>query len=73
MTTAVLCFHSMDDIELRNIQLQFPSALRIGGEVRCTEVRVHTDRGDIVVGVQGDRSKPAILTYHDIGLNRKYP
>ncbi|KAJ8736925.1 hypothetical protein PYW07_000196 [Mythimna separata] len=59
----------MDDIELKNIQLQFPSALRMSSEVGCTEVRVRTDRGDIVVAVQGDRSKPAIITYHDLGLN----
>ncbi|XP_072930736.1 protein NDRG3 isoform X2 [Epargyreus clarus] len=60
---------SMDDIELKNIQLQFPSARRFSGDSNCTEVRVRTDRGDIVVAVQGDRSKPAIFTYHDLGLN----
>ncbi|XP_062524442.1 protein NDRG3 isoform X2 [Bombyx mori] len=59
----------MDDIELRNIQLQFPSARRFSGEAACTEVRVRTDRGDILVAVQGDRNKPAIITYHDLGLN----
>lgn len=59
----------MDDIELKNIQLQFPSARRFSGEGGCVEVRVRTDRGDIVVAVQGDRSKPAIITYHDLGLN----
>lgn len=64
--------HSMDDIELKNIQLQFPSARRFSGEGGCVEVRVRTDRGDIVVAVQGDRSKPAIITYHDLGLNCKY-
>lgn len=62
----------MDDIELKNIQLQFPNARRFSGEAACTEVRVRTDRGDIVVAVQGYRSKPAIITYHDLGLNRKY-
>nr|XP_013189327.1 unnamed protein product [Amyelois transitella] len=59
----------MDDIELKNIQLQFPSARRFSGVGSCSEVRVRTDRGDIVVAVQGDRAKPAILTYHDLGLN----
>ncbi|XP_061718577.1 protein NDRG3 isoform X4 [Cydia pomonella] len=59
---------SMDDIELKNIQLQFPSA-RCFGEGGCTEVRVRTDRGDILVAVQGDRNKAAIFTYHDLGLN----
>ncbi|KPJ09197.1 Protein NDRG3 [Papilio machaon] len=60
---------SMDDIELKNIQLQFPSARRFSGEGGCVEIRVRTDRCDIQVAVQGDRSKPAIITYHDIGMN----
>ncbi|XP_026314174.1 protein NDRG3-like isoform X2 [Hyposmocoma kahamanoa] len=59
----------MDDIELKNIQLQFPSARRFSGEGGCAETRVRTDRGDILVAVQGDRAKPAIITYHDLGLN----
>ena len=33
---------------------------------------VETPYGNIRVAIQGDRAKPAILTYHDIGLNRKY-
>ncbi|XP_053624970.1 protein NDRG3 isoform X4 [Plodia interpunctella] len=64
----VLSVDSMDDIELKNIQLQFPSGRRFSGD-GCSEVRVRTDRGDLVVAVQGDRAKPAILTYHDLGLN----
>ena len=32
---------------------------------------VHTDYGTILVAVQGDKKKPAIITMHDIGLNRK--
>ncbi|XP_072013250.1 protein NDRG3-like isoform X2 [Amphiura filiformis] len=30
---------------------------------------VHTDFGTILVAVQGDKKKPAIITMHDIGLN----
>ncbi|XP_071496782.1 protein NDRG3-like isoform X1 [Diadema antillarum] len=30
---------------------------------------VETEWGNILVAIQGDRTKPAILTYHDIGLN----
>ncbi|XP_045784943.1 protein NDRG3-like isoform X2 [Maniola jurtina] len=60
---------SMDDIELKSIQLQFPNTLQLNGADACAETRVHTDRGDLMVAVQGDRTKPAILTYHDIGLN----
>lgn len=32
---------------------------------------VETPFGNIHVAIQGDRSKQAIITYHDIGLNRK--
>ena len=32
---------------------------------------VDTPHGFVRVGVQGDRGKAAILTYHDIGLNSK--
>ncbi|CAD6238295.1 GSCOCG00008412001-RA-CDS [Cotesia congregata] len=61
---------SMDDIELKNIQLQFPALRYLSkddGSVR--EERVETDKGILVVAVQGNRAKPAILTYHDLGLN----
>ncbi|XP_057319969.1 protein NDRG3 isoform X5 [Microplitis mediator] len=61
---------SMDDIELKNIQLQFPALRYLSkddGSVR--EERVDTDKGSLLVAVQGNRAKPAILTYHDLGLN----
>ncbi|XP_075166261.1 misexpression suppressor of KSR 2 isoform X3 [Haematobia irritans] len=58
----------MDDIELRSVQLQFPHAR--GSIVdSCDQRRVTTDKGEILVAIQGDTSKPAILTYHDLGLN----
>ncbi|KAK7873968.1 hypothetical protein R5R35_012972 [Gryllus longicercus] len=61
---------SMDDIELRNIQLQFPQARTMSREdSQLHEERVETGRGSVVVAVQGNRSRPAILTYHDLGLN----
>ncbi|XP_017772216.1 PREDICTED: protein NDRG3 isoform X3 [Nicrophorus vespilloides] len=61
---------SMDDIELKNIQLQFPSARSLSRDdsSACEEI-VSTDHGPIVVAIQGSRNKPAILTYHDLGLN----
>lgn len=58
----------MDDIELRSVQLQFPNG-RGSLEGNCDQRRVVTDKGDISVAVQGDTNKPAILTYHDLGLN----
>uniref|UniRef100_A0A1B6F6K5 Protein NDRG3 n=1 Tax=Cuerna arida TaxID=1464854 RepID=A0A1B6F6K5_9HEMI len=61
---------SMDDIELRNIQLQFPAVRSLSrDDPSVEEVRVDTDRGTVLVAVQGNRAKPAILTYHDLGLN----
>lgn len=61
---------SMDDIELKNIQLQFPSARSLSrDDSTMHEELIETDRGSIVVAVQGSRNKPAILTYHDLGLN----
>lgn len=62
----------MDDIELRSVQLQFPNS-RGSLEGTCDQRRVVTDKGDISVAVQGDTSKPAILTYHDLGLNCMWP
>ncbi|KAJ0184073.1 hypothetical protein K1T71_000496 [Dendrolimus kikuchii] len=56
----------LDDMELRNIILHVPITARVNVE---GEVRVHTENGDINVAVQGDRNKPVILTYHDLGLN----
>lgn len=61
----------MDDIELRSVQLQFPNARGSILEA-CEQRRVPTDKGDIHVAIQGDTSKPAIVTYHDLGLNCEY-
>jgi hypothetical protein len=64
---------SMDDIELKNIQLQFPSARTLSRDDSSVfEERVETGTGSILVAVQGNRAKPAILTYHDLGLNCEY-
>lgn len=58
----------MDDIELRSVQLQYPN--QRGSIVgQCDLRRVPTDKGDILVAVQGDTTKPGIVTYHDLGLN----
>lgn len=58
----------MDDVELRSVQLQFPHS-RGSLEGTCDIRRVTTDKGELTVAVQGDTRKPAILTYHDLGLN----
>lgn len=62
----------MDDIELRSVQLQFPNARGSILEA-CEQRRVPTDKGDVHVAIQGDTAKPAIITYHDLGLNCKWP
>uniref|UniRef100_A0A1B6H4L6 Protein NDRG3 n=2 Tax=Cuerna arida TaxID=1464854 RepID=A0A1B6H4L6_9HEMI len=68
--TSTMPSDSMDDIELRNIQLQFPAVRSLSrDDPSVEEVRVDTDRGTVLVAVQGNRAKPAILTYHDLGLN----
>ncbi|XP_043668800.1 protein NDRG3 isoform X2 [Vespula pensylvanica] len=61
---------SMDDIELKNIQLQFPALRYLSrDDSSVREERVETDKGSLLVAVQGNQAKPAILTYHDLGLN----
>lgn len=61
---------SMDDIELKNIQLQFPPTRSLSrDDSNACEETVETDHGPIIVAVQGSRNKPAIITYHDLGLN----
>jgi len=63
---------SMDDIELKNIQLQFPALRYLSrDDSSVREERVETDKGSLLVAVQGNRAKPPILTYHDLGLNCK--
>lgn len=63
----------MDDIDLKNIQLQFPNTRTLSkDDSSILEERVETGGGNVLVAVQGNRSKPAILTYHDLGLNCEY-
>lgn len=58
----------LDDIELRSVQLQ-QSHSRDSISNSCDIHSIPTDKGDLTVAVQGDLSKPAILTLHDLGLN----
>lgn len=61
----------LDDIELRSVQLQ-QSQSRDSISSACDIRRVPTDKGEISVAIQGDTTKPAILTLHDLGLNCKF-
>ncbi|KAL5286515.1 NDRG3 family protein [Megaselia abdita] len=56
------------DIELRSVQLKFPNGRGSISE-SCDQRRIPTDKGEVLVAIQGDTSKPAIITYHDLGLN----
>ncbi|XP_045531482.1 protein NDRG3-like isoform X1 [Pieris brassicae] len=56
-------------VEIQNIQRgELPSTRRFSKHL-CFELHINTDRGRILVAVQGDTMKPAIVTYHDLGLN----
>ncbi|CAH1780191.1 unnamed protein product [Owenia fusiformis] len=61
----------LTDIELRDIDVTESRPRQIGGEhhVVYQENDIETALGTIHVAVHGDVTKPAILTYHDIGLN----
>jgi hypothetical protein len=39
------------------------------GSEKAVEEMVETTKGKILVARQGDPKKPALLTYHDLGLN----
>lgn len=68
---ALLDMMSSDHLEdeLKSVQLHFPSEKRLLSDGACVEQRVSTARGELLVAVRGDRSKKAIITYHDLGLN----
>ncbi|KFD70401.1 hypothetical protein M514_13786, partial [Trichuris suis] len=61
----------MEDLELGKLELS-PAALLISGAEShkdYEEVKVDTLFGKICVYVVGDQKKPAILTFHDLGLS----
>lgn len=63
---------NLDDIELKNIQMQYPMARTLSKDTTSLlmqEDKIETPSGTMLVAVQGDRTKPAIIAYHDIGLN----
>merc|ERR1712029_50578 len=58
-----------DDVELRNVALQSPLNRTMVKDEDYIEEVVETEHGQVTVAIKGDRSKPTILTYHDLGLN----
>jgi len=60
----------MDDIELRGVEASSPLMRRLSRSDSYTqEDKIETQWGTMLVAIQGDRQKPALFTYHDIGLN----
>ena len=58
-----------DDVELSTVTNTAPLNRAMVKDDAYSEETVSTDRGSVTVAIKGDRSKPAILTFHDLGLN----
>jgi len=58
-----------DECELRTLAIEDPSERSLAKETEYIEEMVETSTGRVLVAHSGDRSKPVILTYHDLGLN----
>lgn len=57
------------EVELRNLTVADPLERSLAKEAVYTEELVETSTGTTMVAYTGDRSKPVLLTYHDLGLN----
>lgn len=61
---------TLEEVELTGVRPSLPAVRTFTrGNTGVEEVYVDTDNGPVCVAVQGDRSRPPILTYHDLGLN----
>ena len=58
-----------DEVELQTVRLAAPAARTLAKDEAYTEEVVVTAKGNVTVAWKGDRTKPAMLTYHDLGLN----
>ena len=58
-----------DDVELRTVALASPLNRTMVKDAIYTEETIETAKGKVLVAFAGDRKKPAIVTYHDLGLN----
>jgi len=58
-----------DDVELRNLAIVDPLERTLTKDTIYTEETVETSAGSVLVAFSGDRKKPVLLTYHDLGLN----
>jgi len=55
--------------ELSCVASSPPMDRSLAKESKYTEEMVETSNGQVMVAYSGDRSKPAMVTYHDLGLN----
>ncbi|XP_037085113.1 protein NDRG3-like [Pollicipes pollicipes] len=68
--TSLLSSAPLDDIELRAVNPHRASPrVAIGDGSLGQEEYVETSRGSVCIAWQGDRRRPAVVTYHDLGLN----
>ena len=58
-----------DEVELQSVRLASPVTRTLAKDVAYTEEVVVTAKGNVTVAWKGDRTKPAMLTFHDLGLN----
>ena len=59
----------VDEVELQSVRLANPPIRTMAKDVAYKEEIIQTSKGSVTVACKGDRSKPAMLTYHDLGLN----
>lgn len=60
----------MDDVELRSVTLVTPLNRKLEKSSDYVEKVIETEKfGKVVVATRGNPKKPAIVTYHDLGLN----
>ncbi|XP_013780116.1 protein NDRG3-like [Limulus polyphemus] len=60
----------IDHIELKGVELQLPLMRNLSNnELYSQEDKIETETGTMFVAVQGEQNKPAIITYHDLGLD----
>ena len=58
-----------DEVELQSVRLAAPVTRTLAKDIAYIEEVVVTAKGSVTVAWKGDRTKPAMLTYHDLGLN----
>jgi len=58
-----------DEVELQSVRLSDPANRSLAKDNEYNEEKVVTAKGTVLVAWKGDRTKPALITFHDLGLN----